>query len=122
MSTLMFPLFALFYLYLLVPAAYVRARIMNLIYGGMRIGPHSLASNQRGNELLKLYLTNALGVVLSVGLLIPWAQVRLAAYRASTLSLLASGSLAAETLLEGEPGALGEGLTDLGDFDLGIGA
>lgn len=116
------PLTIATYSLLLIPGAFLRARIANLVYGGIRIGEHRLLSNQRGLELLKIYALNFVGIVLSLGLLIPWAKVRLAAYRASTLKLDAAGDLRAEKLIEDRPGALGEGLTDLGDFDLGIGA
>jgi uncharacterized membrane protein YjgN (DUF898 family) len=115
------PVMVLAYSLLLIPGAFLRARIANLVYGGIQIGEHRLISNQRGLDLLKLYAQNFLGIVVSLGLLIPWAKVRLAAYRASTLKLDAAGDLFAEKLLDDRPGALGEGLTDLGDFDLGIG-
>ena len=109
------------YAYLLIPTAIVKARVDNLTYGNLQIGEHYLVSRQSGFELLKIYVTNLLGIAVSFGLLIPWAKVRLAAYRASTLTVVATGSLYAEKLLEDEPGALGQGLSDLGDFDIGIG-
>jgi uncharacterized membrane protein YjgN (DUF898 family) len=109
------------YAYLLIPTAILRARLSNLLYGGIQIGEHTLISRQSGFEMLKLYVTNLIAIAVSFGLLIPWAKVRLAAYRASTLTLVATGSLHAEKLLEDEPGALGQGLSDLGDFDIGIG-
>ena len=58
----------------------------------------------------------------SLRLLIPWAKVRLAAFRAKSLTLHVSGTFLAETLLDEEANALGEGMSDLGDFDVGIGA
>lgn len=120
-STTLLPLLVVFYAYLLIPAAFVRASLANLLYGGLQVGPHYFVSNQRWGELLKLYVVNALGVIFSLGLLTPWAKVRVAAYRASRLTLHAQGPLYAEKLLEDEATAIGEGLTDLGDFDIGIG-
>jgi uncharacterized membrane protein YjgN (DUF898 family) len=117
----LFPLLGLFYLYLLLPGAFIKARLANLLYGGISFGPHELSSEQRGMELLKLYVVNLFAVVLSLGLLIPWAKIRLAAYRASCLTLHARGEVRAETLLDDDASALGEGLSDLGDFDIGIG-
>jgi uncharacterized membrane protein YjgN (DUF898 family) len=111
----------LFYAYLVIPGAILRARLANLFYGGIQVGDHYLVSKQRGLDLLKLYATNLVAIAFSFGLLIPWARIRLAVYRASTLSLIATGNLYAEKLLDDEPGALGQGLTDLGDFDIGIG-
>lgn len=121
MQSAMFPLLGVFYLYLLVPGAFVKARVANLLYGGMAFGAHELSSEQRGVELLKLYVVNLFAVVLSLGLLIPWAKIRLATYRANCLTLHASGDLRAETLLDEDADAVGEGLSDLGDFDVGIG-
>lgn len=107
---------------LLVPVAYLQAQLANLLYGGIRIGPHVLSCNQRWVELLKIYFVNLLAIVFTAGLAIPWAKVRLAAYRASCLILQITGSLDAENLLDEETSALGEGMADLGDFDIGIGA
>jgi uncharacterized membrane protein YjgN (DUF898 family) len=121
MHSAMFPLLGVFYLYLLIPGAFIKARMANLLYGGLSFGRHELSSEQRGMELFKLYVVNLFAVVFSLGLLIPWARIRLAAYRANCLTLHASGDLRAETLLDDEASAVGEGLSDLGDFDIGIG-
>jgi uncharacterized membrane protein YjgN (DUF898 family) len=121
MAKAIVPVMVVFYAYSLVPAALIRARVANLLYGGMHIGPHRLSSNQRWGELLKLYAVNIVAIVLSLGLLIPWAKIRLAAYRASHLTFHAVGELSAETLFNDEAGAVGEGISDLGDFDIGIG-
>jgi uncharacterized membrane protein YjgN (DUF898 family) len=121
MQRAMLPVFALVYPALLVCTAYVRARVANLVYGGIRLGPHWLTCHQRARDLLLLYVVNFMAVVVSLGLLIPWAKVRLARYHASCLTLHAVGPLHAEKLLDDETTALGEGLSDLGDFDIGIG-
>lgn len=115
------PLMALFYVYLLVPGAILQAKLANLLYGGVLLGPHRLECRQSGWELLKLYVVNLLAIVLSLGLLIPWAKVRLAKYRASCLFLHAVGPLTVEKLIDDDAAAVGEGLTDLGDFDVGLG-
>jgi len=117
----MLPMLGVFYLYLLVPGAFLRARAANLLWGGLHMGEHHFTSNQRGFDLLKLYFVNLVAVVVSLGLLIPWAKIRLANYRASCLTLHSHGALHVEKLLDGEANALGEGLSDLGDFDVGIG-
>lgn len=117
----MLPGLAALYLAIFAVTAYVRSRVANLAWGGIRLGPHWLTCHQRARELLLLYVVNFLAVVGSVGLLIPWARVRLARYRASCLTLCAVGPLISEKLLDEEAEALGEGLSDLGDFDIGIG-
>jgi uncharacterized membrane protein YjgN (DUF898 family) len=120
-TSLVYGLMVVLYAYLLVPGAYVQSKLANLLYGGTQIGPHQLSCNQRTLDLLGIYVVNLLGIVVSLGLLIPWAKIRLARYRASCLTLLATGPLAAEKLLDEQATAVGEGLSDLGDFDIGIG-
>jgi uncharacterized membrane protein YjgN (DUF898 family) len=115
------PALAVFYAYLLIPGAFLQARLANLLYGGINLGPHHLTCEQRGMELLKLYAVNLVAIVLSLGLLIPWAKIRLARYRASCITLHASGPLLVEKVVDDDATAVGEGLTDLGDFDVGIG-
>ncbi len=120
-TSLIYGLTAFLYAYLLIPGAYLQSQLANLLYGGTRIGPHELSCNQRTLPLLGIYVVNVLGIVVSLGLLIPWAKIRLARYRASCLTLLATGPLSAEKLLDEQATAIGEGLSDLGDFDIGIG-
>lgn len=62
--------------------AYVKARSGNLVYNHTCLGPIRFQSTLRAMELLKLYVTNAIGIVLSLGLLIPWAVIRTWKYRA----------------------------------------
>lgn len=112
----------LLFVYLLIPTSYLRAQLSNLLYGGLMVGSHWFLSNQRPLTLFKIYAVNALAIVFSLGLAIPWAMIRVAQYRASCLTLQAVGDLRAESLLADNTGAMGEGMTDLGDFDLGIGA
>lgn len=62
--------------------AYVKARSGNLVYNNTSLGPIRLQSTLKATELLKLYVTNAIGIVVSLGLLIPWAVIRTWKYRA----------------------------------------
>jgi uncharacterized membrane protein YjgN (DUF898 family) len=103
--------------------AYVQASLVNLVFGSTTIGAHRLVSDQRTVDVAKLYLVNTFAVVLSLGLLIPWAQLRLVHYRAEHLKLLQKGSLATQNNeLAGAVGPLGDAAGDLGglDFDLGF--
>jgi uncharacterized membrane protein YjgN (DUF898 family) len=107
---------------LFVIAGHIKARTANLVFGSTRVGAHQLVSNQRSRDILMLYFTNALALVFSLGLLIPWAQVRLARYRLECLRLHTSGALQAGRYEMGSRGGvLGEAAHDLGDIDLGIG-
>jgi uncharacterized membrane protein YjgN (DUF898 family) len=68
-----------------VTFTYLRAQFTNLLYNRMTLGDVEFASTVSTWGLLRLYLTNALGVLVSAGLLIPWAVVRTAKYRAANL-------------------------------------
>jgi uncharacterized membrane protein YjgN (DUF898 family) len=107
---------------LFVAMGHIKARTANLVLGNTHVGTHQLGSNQRSRDILMLYFTNALALVFSLGLLIPWAQVRMVRYRLEHLRLQASGPLQAGRYeMDGRGGALGEAAHDLGDIDLGIG-
>jgi uncharacterized membrane protein YjgN (DUF898 family) len=110
------------YAFLLIPGTYVRAHIANLVYGRLAIGSHYLSSNQRARDLLRLYVTNVLAIVFTLGLMIPWAKIRLAKYRASCLTLHALGPIEASSLtLDRDPSAIGDAAVDLGDFNIDFG-
>jgi uncharacterized membrane protein YjgN (DUF898 family) len=103
--------------------AIVKAGVTNLLYHNARVGDLRFRSEMRAGSLAWLYATNVLGVVLSLGLATPWARVRLAHYRASTLTLVAPHGLDAFTQASERAGGLGElasEAADLFDFDLGL--
>jgi uncharacterized membrane protein YjgN (DUF898 family) len=110
------------YACLFVATIHQRARSANLIYGGVQIGAHRLRSTQRFWPLLFIYFTNTLAVVLTLGLAIPWAKVRLARYRIDALTLECDGGL--EVMADHDPTSrrgYGDAAADLGGIDLGIG-
>ncbi|MCA9619688.1 MAG: DUF898 domain-containing protein [Myxococcales bacterium] len=117
-----FVILPMFYALLLVPAAYLKATIANLFWGGIHIDRHELTSNQRFGEVLWLMTTNVLAVLFSLGLAYPWAKIRSMRYLVEHLTLHADGPLHTETGYElQEVGAFGDAATDLGDFDMDFG-
>jgi len=100
--------------------AFIQTKRTNLLFGNLNIGEHKLRSNLKTSDMMKLYTTNTIAILLSVGLLMPWAKVRTAKYRASKTSLEASGDI---DNLAGSPrrkqSAIGEELGDA--FGLGLG-
>jgi uncharacterized membrane protein YjgN (DUF898 family) len=71
--------------------------------------------------MIWIYLSNAIAIVFSLGLLIPWASIRTLHYRISNFSISSSGEL--DTFIASEQeevGALGEEIIDFFDFDLGL--
>lgn len=78
-------------LYLGYALAYslLKARALNLLWRRTRLGPLHFEPSYRARDLLLIYLTNTFAVVASLGLLVPWAAVRLARYRTEGLSVFA---------------------------------
>ncbi|NIQ96955.1 MAG: DUF898 domain-containing protein, partial [Desulfuromonadales bacterium] len=66
--------------YLLV-ILFWQVRIINLTWSSTRLGPHRLICNLRTRDMLWIYLSSGVAIMLSFGLLIPWAAVRIARYR-----------------------------------------
>jgi uncharacterized membrane protein YjgN (DUF898 family) len=68
-----------------------------------------------------LLFTNTLGILLTLGLYIPFAKVRTAAYKAAHTTLVVTGDLAGFVAVEQEKSSsLGEGVHDIFDIDIGL--
>jgi uncharacterized membrane protein YjgN (DUF898 family) len=101
--------------------AYMSVGISNLTYNGAALGSNAFRSDLRPGELFAIYLTNVIGIVLTLGLFIPWARVRTARYRIEKISLRAEGDLdsfVAEQLEE--VGTVGAEFGDVLDIDIGL--
>lgn len=100
-------------------AVYIQVRIRNYVWNFSNLGANTFVSTLSVRRMLSLYLTNLVAIVCSVGLLVPWAQIRLARYRASELKLHVVDDW--QTFLAAERGA-GSALGDeIGEaFDVGI--
>jgi uncharacterized membrane protein YjgN (DUF898 family) len=74
--------------------AYVQAHSSNLVWNHTRLGPLRFQSTLRGMGMAKLYVTNAIAIIASLGLLIPWAVMRTLKYRADHMRVLQERELA----------------------------
>ena len=107
-------------LYLLLPA-YVAVSLSNAVWSSSRLGPHRFVSEIPISLYIRMVLGNWLAIVLSLGIFIPWAQVRMARLRTAHLKLMADGQL--DAFIAGEQrdvSALGEGASDMFAVDLAI--
>jgi uncharacterized membrane protein YjgN (DUF898 family) len=88
---------ALFYFLLLLfyfcIGIYVQTAVANLTWNRTGIGDGRFSSTLRTRDMLWLYLSNAIAITCSLGLLIPWASVRLARYRFEHLAMQTSQGL-----------------------------
>lgn len=101
--------------------AYVQARTANLVYGTSSVGECRLKCELGAAQLAWLYVTNAAGIVLTLGLLIPWASVRLARYRLQSMAALAEGGFDKFVARQQEAvAATGEELGEVLGVDIGL--
>jgi uncharacterized membrane protein YjgN (DUF898 family) len=77
----------------LIAAAYIRASLDSLVWQRLSIGRVSFQYQLTAPGLLALYVTNLLAIGLSLGLLIPWATIRTARYRAARFKVFLGGEL-----------------------------
>lgn len=72
---------------------FMQARTGNLVWNSTALGPLRFESTLVGKGLAMLYLTNALAILGSLGLLIPWAVIRTLRYRAEHMRVFSDGAL-----------------------------
>ena len=93
MSITLMVLLAVMYLAFLTVPIYLRTKWCNLMWGNTALGAHRFASTLQVRTMIWLYLSNGLAILLSLGLAVPWATIRMLRYRLSCTELLAHGSL-----------------------------
>ncbi len=101
---------------------YIKARIGNLIWNSATIDDLTFKSSLRARDYIWIYLTNVLAIALTFGLATPWAQVRLARYRASKLQII--GDVDFDQFVgdkKAEVKATGEEIADFFDADFSFG-
>lgn len=120
MVAILVPIFAVYLAFLALPV-FLRTRYTNLMWNFSSLGPHRFESTLRARDVIWIYFSNGVAIVFSLGLLVPWAMVRLARYRAKHFVLLASGDLDAFVAeREREEGAAGSELLDALDLDMDV--
>lgn len=85
--------YGVFAVVLPVVGAYVRARNLNEVYSTTSWGPHRLRCALVPHEYVRIVMTNYALIALTLGLYAPWARVRMARYRVSSMQLLVAGRL-----------------------------
>lgn len=101
--------------------AYSQANIGNLVWNNTLLGPLRFRSTLRSLEMAKLYLTNAVAIIASGGMLIPWAVIRTLKYRADNMNVVLEGSLEEFHGVEAvSVRATGAELGELFDVDLSL--
>ena len=112
---------ALFLLSASAVQQFVYAKLNNYCFNHSRLGHVRFESGIRADELIWIRLTNIFAIVLSAGLLIPWAKIRRTRYILSNIAILTPGNLdefVSED--EGDVGALGDAATDFFDLEISL--
>lgn len=105
----------------LFASTYLKTAITNLVWSSTSLREYHFQSTLETRRMFWLYLSNTVGIALSLGLLIPWAQIRLTRYRLGQLRLLAAGELEDFVAKEQqEVAAAGEEISDFFDVDIGL--
>lgn len=109
------------YAVFLSTAVGVRTAFENLVWNHTHLDAHRFESRLQTSTMLWLYASNLVAIVASAGLFVPWARVRLARYRASSLTLVPGGPLVVQTALGGAEGAASASeLSEAMDLDFGL--
>jgi uncharacterized membrane protein YjgN (DUF898 family) len=102
--------------------AYIKSRVSNLVLNNTSIDHIGFHSDQRMRDLLLIYVTNTIVLILTMGFATPWAHVRLAKYRAEHLSLIGEADWDKFIGEKKEAAkATGEEIADFFDVDLSFG-
>ena len=100
---------------------FVNTRLMNLIYNHSSLAAAQLESRLSVASLMWIYATNVLAIAVSVGLLLPWARIRLARYRAAHTGVYADAGLDRYHSASGQGvSALGEEAGEIFDVDVSL--
>jgi uncharacterized membrane protein YjgN (DUF898 family) len=114
---IMLPLFA-FYVAI---GIYVQTRQRNYVWNSMTLGGNRFESTLSIRSMVFIILSNAVVIALSLGLMIPWAQIRLARYRAEQMTVhLADNWRDYIAAKDGHGSALGEEIGEAFDVDVDL--
>ena len=98
-----------------------RALITNLIWNNTRLGEHRIECSLSPLVLIWISVSNMVLIVLTLGLFMPWAAVRLAKYQIESMRLLPASDLQEFEAAEPESlGAVGEETATVFDFDISL--
>ena len=120
-SVVMILMFTVLYGGMLALGVYVRTEFLNLRWNNTSLGEHRFESRLDWKWMVWLYLSNGLAILATLGLAVPWAQVRMLRYRLDSTTLIAHGSLDDFVAsIEAEQSATGAELAQALDLDLDI--
>ena len=114
-------LLLLLYPLLMIIYGYLYTTISNLAINHTQLHSYQFESNLETVKMCWLYFSNTLAIIFSLGLLIPWAMIRIAKYRISCLAVVIDDDPNSFIAAEAErTDAIGEEIGDILDIDVGL--
>jgi uncharacterized membrane protein YjgN (DUF898 family) len=109
-----------FYITIPIAVAIIKTQTINLFYNHLHLEDVRFHSTQRVRDVLWIYITNLLLIMITLGFYTPFASVRLARYRSLHLEIIAANldEFAAQTYTTTT--AVGSEISDLFDMDIGV--
>lgn len=108
------------YLSMFLLFAMIRARRTNLILESVMINGHGLVSRLKTLPILWLYVSNTVMILLSLGMLTPYAKVRMLRYITANTGVVSSGLEQIESTSMLDETAYGEELSEVFELDFGL--
>lgn len=106
-----------FYFFVVI---YVQTGLDNLAWNATFLGDAWFTSTLRARDMAWLYLSNAVAIACTFGLMIPWAAVRTTQYRCERLEVSAPADLRSLAVAQAEVSAGGEEIGDIFGVDVGL--
>ena len=100
---------------------FIKVQVTNMTLNNSELAGHHFDSQLKTGAFFKLLFINSCAILLTLGLAIPWAKIRMARYRAESTAVLVSGDL--DSFIRGsqeEDAAFGEEMSDMMDIELGF--
>ncbi len=106
--------------YLMV-IVYGHTALANLCWNGTSLRGNQFVSKLRTGKMTYLFITSILAILLSLGLLMPWATVRMIRYRFATLTVTSDGGIDGIIAAADNKKAISASGEEIGDiFDLPV--
>ena len=129
-----FIMLGIYFLAYFIAFAYIKTKVFNTVWSNTTLSKASarfmsapivplmaFEGRLETKQMFYIYITNLIGIIVSMGLLIPWAKVRLAKYRIENLNVSSIADLKVITAREREQvGTIGSEMGDILDIDIGM--